>query len=140
MNFQAIVAALHRKYHREKWVLTPREIWRLHDSMGIQNKKYHIPEVEKKLHEPNLELWFGLKSGIIFDVNEFTLIGDAMDILNLSYSMKGSIKAIFLEFEGYTLYYMNQGQKKKMTLSGAEIAFLKELIFHCEQRARSEAA
>lgn len=114
-------------------MLSPKAIWKIHDSMSTFNKKFHAPGVEEKLSHTQNNLWFGLKSGIIFDRHEFLLIGDSMDELHMTYDLDTSLKDRFINFEGHTLYYKNGEEVKKMTLSGDEIKFLKEYINRCEE-------
>lgn len=114
-------------------MLSPREIWSRHDSLNSADRKFQIGPVEDKLATTGYNLWFGLKSGIIFDRHEFLLVGDAMDDFHFSYDIQSSVKNYLLGFEGYTLHYLNGEVKKKMTLSFQEVAFFKEFIEGCEQ-------
>ena len=96
--------------------------------MSTFNKKFHAPEVEHKLKHSQNNIWFGLKSGIIFDRHEFLLVGDSMDTLAFNYEVSSTLRDSLLKFEGHTLYYRNQGTVRKMTLSIQEISFLKQYI------------
>ena len=91
---------------------------------------------EGKLVSSESNLWFVLKSGIIFDREEFLLVGDAMDHLCFNYEVSGSVKEVFLGSEGYMLYYKNGDIKKEMTLSHGEVRFFKEYIITCESQNR----
>lgn len=128
-----MAALLLRKYHKEKWVLSPKQIWKIHDSMGTQYKKFHAPGVEKKLSSTKNDLWFALKSGIFFDRHGFLMVGDSMDELNIRYQLTTSLRDRFLSVEGYTLYYRNEDKVKKMTLSGPEMKFLMEYVDMCDE-------
>lgn len=132
MNSRLIVQHLHEKYAGEKWMLSPKDIWTRHDSLNSADRKFQIRPVEDKLATTGYNLWFGLKSGIIFDRHEFLMIGDSMDDFHFSYDINSSIKNYFLKFEGYTLYYLNGEAEKKMTLSAYEVKFFKEYIDSCE--------
>lgn len=132
LNSRPVISLLLKKYHKEKWVLSPKEVLVIHERMGVQYKKFHTPGVEEKLHHPTNNLWFGLKSGVFFDRHEFLLVGDSLDELRVNYQLKAELKTQFLKFEGYTMYYKNGENTKKMTLSGPEVKFFQQYIKICD--------
>ena len=133
LDSRPVIAKLLKKYHKEKWLLSPAEVMCLYERMGIQYKKFHTPGFESKLSDSINTIWFGLKSGVFFYYDEFLMIGDSMDELHTPYQLKTSLRKRFLKVEGYTLYYQNGDSIKKMTMSGPEMKFLIQYVRICDK-------